>query len=101
MLDRPGFTISLRATARSDTSTCTPIRPPSTNRRLLHARTSSSPTLTRSDTRDSPFDRTGQSRAKVSLRVDAAAPIARRALTAEFVGGAPAPPGTRLALPPA
>ena len=31
---------------------------------------------------------TGQSRAKVSLLVDAAAPMARRASTAEFVGGA-------------
>jgi hypothetical protein len=57
MLDRPGFTLSLRKTARSDTSTCTPIRPLSTNHRLLHARTSSSPTITRSDPRDSPFDR--------------------------------------------
>ena len=44
---------------------------------------------------------TGQSRAKVSLLVDAAAPTTRRASTAEFVGEAAAPPGTSLAVPPA
>jgi hypothetical protein len=48
-----------------------------------------------------PLIETGQSWAKVSLLVEAAAPTARRASTAEFVGGAAAPPGTRLAVPPA
>jgi hypothetical protein len=48
-----------------------------------------------------PHALVGNTEAKVSLLVDAAAPTAGRASTPEFVGDAAAPPGTRFAVPPA